>query len=369
MILFLCRRRDLAREALGYARAFERRGVRVACVEDSLPCNGELGSLLARYDQKPALILHPETQFPFFPRGLTQTDIPTACFHYDVYAYTQRRVRWAMLFDYAFLFHPGFEEPFRSAGHPNPITLPHAVEQAFSANVPKSQRSIDLAWAGRIDGPLYAGRRRILPAVAASCRMNDWARSYGYEEMGKLYGCAKIGLNIARDDYPQDANLRVFEIMAAGAMLITSLPSELEKLGFRPGEHFVGYNGESNLLDSVRYYLAHDAERELMAQAGRELVLKEHTYDRRAEMIVQTLERDEGRLFAPARSWPEALLRQVYVDYYCANNLMACAFEEFRRLAVTRPGAACGSLPPILGAVRRRLKGRVTHFSNTWVQK
>src|SRR5690348_5797837 len=120
LILFLCRKSDfeLVFASGGYMRAFERRGVRVAHVEDSFPCDGDINLLVDRCDEKPALIVYTENS-PLLPRGLTEVSIPTACFNYDVYAYTYRRVRWAALFDYPFLFHPGFEEPFRAAGHPN----------------------------------------------------------------------------------------------------------------------------------------------------------------------------------------------------------------------------------------------------------
>ncbi|HEV2523221.1 MAG TPA: glycosyltransferase [Candidatus Acidoferrales bacterium] len=191
--------------------------------------------------------------------------------------------------------------------------------------------------------------------MARSFRMNDWGRVYSYEEMVEVYRRSKIGLNISRDDRPNDANLRVFEVMAAGALLVTSLPSELENLGFRSGQHFTGHRKESDLLDCIRYYLEHDSDREQIAAAGRELVLKEHTYDRRAEEIMKILDRDGGQLFAPARSWPEDRVRQVYLDYYSANNLLGCAFEEFCRLAALRPTTMWRSLPPILGAVRREL--------------
>ncbi len=361
LILFLCRPGDLFREPLGYARAFERRGIKLAYAEDSFPPNGDLQDFLARCPEKPLLVLQPETRFPLFPRGLTEARIPTACCHYDVYAYTHRRVHWAMLFDYAFLFHPGFEDPLRSAGHPNPITLPHAVDQEFFLSSPEPERSIEVAWVGRIDGSLYGSRRRILPILATTFRMNDWKQSYSYPQLAGLYRGSKIVINIGRDDHLPDANLRVFEAMAAGALLVTSLPSELEPLGFQSGIHFAGYHNESELFDGLRHYLAHHAERERMAQAGRELVLNEHTYDRRVEPILRILERDRGTLCAPGRSWPEDRVRQVYLDYYCAHNLLGCAFGEFRRLATIRPARMLGAVPSILGALRRGLKQRVNN--------
>ncbi|MEM4218097.1 MAG: glycosyltransferase [Candidatus Methanomethylicaceae archaeon] len=58
-------------------------------------------------------------------------------------------------------------------------------------------------------------------------------------------------VNISRDDFPHDANMRCFEVMAAGALLVTSLPTELADLGFEEGRHFVGFEHEQDLLEKV----------------------------------------------------------------------------------------------------------------------
>jgi spore maturation protein CgeB len=295
--------------------------------------------------------------------------VPTACLQIDTYAYLHRRLLWAMLFDYVLIFHPGYENQFVNAGHTKAFVQPHAVEADLFVQIPHQNRTNDIGWVGRLDGSLYSRRRHLIPRLAETFRMNDWHRSYSYEEMSRIYGISKIGLNISRDDHPEDANLRVFEIMAAGAMLVTSLPSELEKFGFQSGRHFVGYAHEPELTDRVRYYLQYDTERERIAAAGCELVLREHTYDRRAEEILRILDQDRGRLFAPARSWPEERVRQVYLDYYCAHNLLSCALGELHRLAVIRPPAAWKSLPPIVGALRRGLRNWTMDLTNLWAHK
>jgi hypothetical protein len=362
VIVFLCNETQLSREWLGYYRAFGRRGP-VLCWGPGV--QGRFGwrpnrsaeELLSACAEAPRLVLHPDGS-NFLPRQLEKIGIPTACFQIDTHAYLHRRLLWAMLFDYVFAFQPGYESRFAQAGHLRAFLQPHAVELEPFLRHSAHPRVYDVGWVGQVRGPLYTRRQRTIPDLARSFRMNDWQRSYSYEEMAEVYGRSKIGLNISRDDYPEAANLRVFEIMAAGALLITSSPSELEKLGFQSGTHFVGYNKESGFYDCVRYYLEYDAERKLIAAAGRELVLKEHTYDRRVEEILRILEKDRGQLFAPARSWPEERVRQVYLDYYCANNLLGCAFEEFRRLAAIRPAAVLRSLPPVLGGLRRALRSR-----------
>jgi len=318
-ILFLCRIQDLNRERFGYAKAFRKRKINLVCVPDNFPVDGDLRALLDRYPDKPSLIIQPETVFPILPWDLTETSIPTACFQIDVYAYTRHRIRWSMLFDYAILFHPGFNEHFRQAGHPKPLTLLHAVD-AETFEKSEGERDLEVGWVGRADGPLYKTRRKVLHLLSQHFRMNEWWRPYTYEEMAKVYQRSKIVVNVGRDDYLQDANLRVFEAMAAGALLITQLPSELILIGFEPNVHFVGYESESDLLDLVRYYLSNEKERQQIAEAGREKVLKEHTYDTRVETLLSALEQDKGQLFAPARQWSQDQVRLLYADWFSANG-------------------------------------------------
>ena len=199
------------------------------------------------------------------PKDLDQAPVPTVCFQIDTYTYTHRRICWSMLFDYAALFHPGFEDRFRRAGHPRPLTLLHAIDpESFQG--PEHERVFDIGWVGRTDGPYYKTRRKVLPLLAQRFLMNDWQRRYSYEEMVEVYKRSKIVVNISRDDYPQDLNLRCLEAMAAGALLITKLPTELSRVGFQEGEHFIGYTNEQELLDLVRYYLNHDLERRRIAE-------------------------------------------------------------------------------------------------------
>jgi hypothetical protein len=300
-------------------KALRRRNVSVICVPEDFPVDGDLELLLERCPDEPSLIIQPEAVFPILPWGLTEISIPTACFQIDVYAYTRHRIRWSMLFDYAILFHPGFDEQFRQTGHPKPLTLPHAVDaEIFEKS--ERERDLEVGWVGRVDGPIYKTRRKVLQLLSERFRMNEWWRSHTYEEMAKVYQRSRIVVNVGRDDYPQDVSLRAFEAMAAGALFITRLPSELTLMGFELNVHFVGYKDEVELLDLVEYYLSNEKERWQIAETGREKVLKEHTYDARVETLLSVLEQDKGRLFAPARQWSQDQVQLLYADWFSAHG-------------------------------------------------
>jgi hypothetical protein len=331
-ILCLCREEHHWKLIPGYAAAFRRRGTEFFTVEDSIPYDAPLEEVLRRCPNPPSAVFHFESAHPLFPTGMEASPLPTVCFHADTYAFTRRRIRWSSVFDHAAVFHPGFPERFAAAGHPGAFLLPHAVRREFFSG-PQPRRDYDLGWVGQTSGPFYQARARWLPALRKEFRSNDWTRPYTVEEVAEVYRRSRVVANIGRDDYPEDANLRVFEVLASGALLLTSTPTELAQLGFEEGTHFVGYRDHSDIGKLIRKYLEDEPARERIANAARTLVLREHTYDRRVESLLARLAAAGGRKLAPARSWPPARARMVALDFYAAHGLTGCAARQFGRIA------------------------------------
>jgi spore maturation protein CgeB len=100
------------------------------------------------------------------------------------------------------------------------------------------------------------------------------------EELRSLYNRAKIGLNV-QHHHASDAGLsmRVFDIMASGALLLTHriAAAPLAELGYREDEHYAAFDGVEELRSQARSLLADDARRERLAAAGRELTHERHT--------------------------------------------------------------------------------------------
>ena len=331
-ILCLCREEHHWKLIPGYAEAFRRRGIEFACVEDSVPLDAPLVEVVRSSGTAPSAIFHFESAHPLFPAGLEKSEIPTVCFHPDTYAFTARRIRWSSVFDHAAVFHPGYAERFAAAGHPGAFLLPHAVRREFFDGSER-EREFEIGWVGQTSGPFYQARAQWLPKLGNEFRTNDWSRTYTVREVAETYLRSRIVVNIGRDDFPQDANLRVFEVLASGALLITSLPSELEQIGFADGAHFAGYRQPAEIRGLVRKYLDDETERVRIAAAGRELVLADHTYDRRAGQLLARLAHSENVKQAPARKWPEANSRLAAMDFYAAHGLTACAARQFPYIA------------------------------------
>jgi hypothetical protein len=104
-------------------------------------------------------------------------------------------------------------------------------------------------------------------------------------------------------------------------------------LGFQEGVHFVGVQTEDEICEVVRYYLDHETQRRQIAEAGREKVLREHTYDCRAKELLRNVQHNEGKLFSPARNWPEERVRLVHLDFYAGNGRFDYAREELTHIA------------------------------------
>ncbi len=331
-ILVLCREDNLCNTLACYARAMRRSGVQLVCLERGFPLNGVLQDILCFCSERPSLILHPEADVPYLPWGLAEVDIPTACFQVDTYAYTARRITWSMLFDQAIVFHPGYDALFRREGHPGACFFAHAVDaELFSGEM--LERVFEVGWVGQVTGPMYGRRGSVLSELAKKFRMNELARRYTQQETARIYRQSHIVVNMGRDDYPQDANLRIFEAMAGGALLITALPSEMTQIGFEEGVHFLGYRNSGETVALVRKYLDDEPARRRIASAGREKVLHEHTYDVRVGKWLEGLAKGAVKLRAPARNWSEGSVRRIYLDYFAANGALSQAALELPKIA------------------------------------
>lgn len=330
-ILCLCGEDNHRKLLPGYARAFRDRGFKFFCVDWDLPFDCPIEQILRLCPEEPDLILHVESDFPLMPEGLVKTEIPTVCLQVDTYAYTERRIRWSMLFDHVGVFHPGYEGLFRDAGHDGAFVLPHAVRRDFFDR-PEIPRDFEVGWVGQTSGSFYRKREEWIPKLSKSFRMNDWTRSYSLEEVAEVYRRSRVVVNFGRDDFARDANLRVFEVLASGALLVTSLPNEICDLGFQEGVHFVGYREEDEIIPLVQSLLQYESARLHIAQAARTKILQEHTYDSRVETLVRHLELSGRGKIAPARTWPASRVRLMYLDFFSAHGVLDCAGTQFRSL-------------------------------------
>lgn len=107
-------------------------------------------------------------------------------------------------------------------------------------------------------------------------------------ESVKAYKCAKICLNMNTKPATNGVNVKTFEIAAAGGFQVSDWRKDVKYL-FIPNKEIVIFRDLNDLQSKVDYYLKHDNERQVIAKAGHERLLKDHTLKQRAMQIINLL--------------------------------------------------------------------------------
>lgn len=106
-----------------------------------------------------------------------------------------------------------------------------------------------------------------------------------YDFAPHVFRRAKINLNISLRSILSGIPLRAFDIMGAGGFLLSNYQSDFMDY-FIPGEDFVFYDSQNDLLDKIEYYLKHEDERSQIAQNGLQKISADHTYVHRVHEIL-----------------------------------------------------------------------------------
>jgi hypothetical protein len=315
----------------------------------------QLLEIARSHNEVPDVLAH-LVHTPGLPRDLTLAPVPTISLDIDSFGWTASRIRWSMLFDYVFVWHRSFVPLYQAAGHPKVFALPHAVDaNIFSRGNASTTRPFDLGWVGEFGYGHYARRRRIIESLATRFKINDFRKKCTKEELAEVYRQSKIVVNVSRDDFPSEANMRCYEAMAGGALLITGIPTELTEWGFCEGTHFVGWRNEAEIPDLVDYYLHREKEASEISHTGHELTLSNFTFQCCTDKMITVLQEHPRQFFSPARSWPAEDVYLAYLEYYYRYQLLDATLEEFTRLRNASPRAYRRGLPMVLKTVRHVL--------------
>ncbi len=298
----------------------------------------QVGDVLGSMPDLPALYLWIDPAGRYFPPGIERLTIPTACYLIDVHLGSWRQ-RAARFFDAVFVAQKDYVERFRTAvGHEQVWWLPLAAasDVHHQQNLP---RLYDVGFVGNIERThRKTARARRLSLIAARFTTNDFFARYAPEEVGRIYSQSRIVFNTS---IAGDVTMRVFEGAACGALVLTdSVRNGLHDL-FDVGSDIIAYSDDSDLLGKIAYFLAHDAEREQIAQAGRQRVLSGHTYEHRAQELVCRLSDRAFRQLAPMRGADDVRLWQARRDVYTHLHMLDALLDDprTRRLGLLRRAA------------------------------
>lgn len=127
----------------------------------------------------------------------------------------------------------------------------------------------------------------------------DWARIEPYGatyrgpaghriELSKIYGAARVQVDIGRLYQRDIVSMRVFDVLACGGFLIAEHSADLEEL-FEVGCELESYRTPAELERKIAHYLAHPDQARGIAAAGLRAVRERHTIRQRVETMLAAL--------------------------------------------------------------------------------
>lgn len=263
----------------------------------------------------------------YFPSGIEDLAIPTACYLIDVHLGTWRS-QVARFFDLVFVAQKDYVETFRKiVGHDQVYWLPLAAASQVHRQI-DLPKIYEVGFVGNIStAHRYTPRTRRLELLARHFKSNNFFSQYTPEQVGQIYSQSQIVFNTS---IAGDVTMRIFEGTACGALVLTdSIANGLGEL-FNVGEEIVIYKDDDDLLNQITYYLEHPDERTRIAQAGHQRTWSQHTYTHRVQKILETLTAPTCKLLAPMRNANSNARRAARREIYTHLHMVDAILDESR---------------------------------------
>jgi len=121
-----------------------------------------------------------------------------------------------------------------------------------------------------------------------------WVKPIPFSQYVSLYQRSKIGINVHnRGDYTV-GGYRLFDLPANGVMQISDGGKYLENF-FTVGDEIISYKNTGELIDKLKYYLAHDDERERIALNGFRRVKENYKISKLLQQVCEKIPRGSLR--------------------------------------------------------------------------
>jgi spore maturation protein CgeB len=266
--------------------------------------------------EKPIDILVCMAQAPISQRALTELRkrgvITVLWFQEDYLRFTYWR-EFSKFYDFVFTIQEGeCLNAIRQAGAGEVHYLPMACDPGIHRPVELTAEERE-TWGSPVSfvGAGYHNRQQMFAALAElpfkiwgtewpECRPFDQlvqqsGRRISPEEYNKIFNGTEVNLNLHSsterdgvDPYGDFINPRTFELASCGAFQLVDERQLLNGL-FEPGKELVTFKDLTDLKEKIEYYRAHPEERQRIAEAGRQRVLREHTYQHRVRQMLNVI--------------------------------------------------------------------------------
>lgn len=294
---------------------------------------------------------------PFFhsPAELLAAQCPVVGVLIDVHQQLSVRLSYARYFDHVFIAQLDYLSLFKAIPHSSAHWLPLGCSPNIHF-IPGLKRSFDVGFVGKLG---YQGtpRRQVLQSILSRFASNDYNQFYSPIEMGEIYSSSKIVFNKSING---DVNMRIFEAMASGALLVTDRVANGLHMIATEGIHYVGYDTIAEAEDKIAYYLLHEDERLVISSAGQGHVFANHTYVKRLESIFLAVSaaakaKSPARTAAPRTevAWRSEYHRDQGMSLSASMMLLAEGGWSTKSVTNIAVAAARGIVRPL----RQRLRG------------
>ena len=264
----------------------------------------------------PDVLLYIEGSSPFFPYNWEKLSCVTAWWSIDSHIHPERHAYLAKLFDLTFAAQKRFVDSLPAG---EAIWLPLAAASIAATELPPpdhAMRDLDIAYVGSSDRRLHTKRALLLDNIREKFT-KVFLGPAPSAQLDSIYRRAKIVFNRS---VKGDLNMRYFEAMRAGAVLVTNpIPHSGVELLFKEGEDFIVYQDENPehtehaLLAELDRLLADPARMDQIGKSGYARISAEHTYLHRAQSLLIALDS------APRKSNPQP------ADFFLAHHNLDCA--------------------------------------------
>jgi hypothetical protein len=302
-----------------------------------------VNDVLAQLPQPTDIYFWIEAGSRFFPVGIEDSSVPTAGYFIDVHLGHWRETA-ARFFDIVFVAECDYVQVYREiVGHPHVYWLPLCIapEVFRKLNLPKVH---DIGFVGVI-GRAHRGtpRARQLQLLRARFQMNDPARWYDHAEICQVYNQSRIVFNTSISG---GVTQRIMEGIGSGSFVLTDTRPEALGSLFELGSDLIPFVDDQDLLEKVEYYLAHEDEREAIAQRAYVRARESHTYEQRADEIVRIF-RTAGQGHAPMRSASAEARLAARTVVYKHLHMLDALFDDMKAARYSPPQRIVKAMPII----------------------
>ncbi len=253
-------------------------------------------------EHHPDFFIWIESSDGFFPQNLDALRCPKACYLIDSHLSLSWHLPWAKQFDYVFICHIQYRSEFMKDGSQRTYWVPVACDPEIHGRK-GSEKIHSISFVGTLPArelvktPADFGYERLQYFSRIEEKYSIHAQRCFLTEMASVFSQSKIIFN---KSVKGDLNMRVFEALASGSLLITDpCPGSAQPEMFYSGQELVTYENADDLLAKIAYYLDHEKEREAIARQGMECVLRAHTYRHRCEAMLKVLTGQETSMPDP----------------------------------------------------------------------